>query len=291
MDERCRLLNLRKGRHLEAGECKYPFSGMITCFYCGHHFKRRKVEIPKWMCRNKDSDRTEHVCKHSMFIIEPMLEKAFVDSYNKLCNRDSKAIDAFIAILRKVLKRDETASRQERTSVARQIHAVQRKINDLIDEKLNGDIGKAAYESRYKALRGELDELINSGEKIRGRKQKVISAEKRLYKFKEVLQTNPVLKKFDGRIFRQVVRGVIIGGYDDREEDNPEKITFIFKTGHESSLDMKDYIKKLKEQANKSEASSLALGEKGLICSSVNSKPSNKYSQHGVNMSLTRGTL
>ena len=37
-------------------------------------------------------------------------------------------------------------------------------------------------------------------------------------------------------------------------------------------------------QANKSEASSLATGEKGLICSSVNSKPSNKYSQHGVNM-------
>ena len=65
--------------------------------------------------------------------------------------------------------------------------------------------------------------------------------EKRLMKFKQVLEHNSVLNEFDPSVFESIIEKVIVGGIDKEGNKDPAQLTFVYKTGISNQLNGRDF--------------------------------------------------
>ncbi|MGT2755788.1 conjugal transfer protein [Streptococcus ovuberis] len=73
------------------------------------------------------------------------------------------------------------------------------------------------------------------------------------------MKSKQLISEFDRAIFESLVEKVIIGGISDDGVIDPAKITFIYKSGDETSLNSKNFKDKRKNESKKSENSSSEL--------------------------------
>lgn len=82
------------------------------------------------------------------------------------------------------------------------------------------------------------------------------SLKTRTMEFKKFLEKNQVMETFDKTVFESVIEKVIVGGKDSNGNDDPYKLTFVYKTGISNQVNaskkrtkitesMKDNVSKL----------------------------------------------
>jgi hypothetical protein len=116
------------------------------------------------------------------------------------------------------------------------IQILEQKRSKLIDMRLDEKIDRATYELKYEELETSLTELLEQKEQLEQSAQEEINLGKRLEHFHKVLQTNEILSAFDRNVFESIVDKVIIGDHSDPENTNPYKLTFVYKTGFQNSI-------------------------------------------------------
>ncbi|WP_207638337.1 hypothetical protein [Desulfoscipio gibsoniae] len=132
----------------------------------------------------------------------------------------------------------------------KRLHSIEQKRNRLIDMRLEETIDKAAYEKKYGEFELILGDLLSEKERLQQSSQEEIDLAKRIEHFRKVLEKNEVLTAFDRCVFESIVEKVIIGEVDEDGNNNPYKLTFVYKTGYFNAVQSKMHkqIKKKRRQ-------------------------------------------
>ena len=219
---------------------QYPFSSMLQCGYCGGTLSRRtwhsstKYHKIIWQC-SEATKKSKKNCEHCKAIEECIVEKAFVESYRLICSDNNNVLDEFLQKVEKSLQNND--SQKNYNKAHRKAGEIERKRKKLLESYLQGIIAPDIYkqtDQKYEKEMAELEqEMYNSELKIDDEN----IMKKRLEAFKKTLSDNSIQDEFDRNIFESIVNKVIVGGYDEKGNLDPYKLSFIYKTGFESSIE------------------------------------------------------
>ncbi len=233
---------------------QYAFSSMMICGCCNSRYIRRDGD--KWQCRNY-AKQGKVLCKESKTIEEGLIESAFIEAFVAVIMNNEKG-----QILDTFLKDFVTATKNE--GFGNKLKSIKTKINNLIiyedkliKMKIDGQIDDETYDRKYKENKKKMEELKVEQSEY----QQLANNEDQIYErisgFRNQLSDLGKINKFDRAVFEAVVDNVIIGGYNNDNEFDPFKITFIFKTslnGDDSNKKIEYVTRISKKKSNPSSA-------------------------------------
>lgn len=243
------------GKHRPPKE-KGPFSMKLYCANCGRCLIRRRSkkaqgdgrENEKWQCSGYANHHNG--CKKIKEWHAEWIEDAFVSSFNLLCRKGQPSMDAFLDVMKSVLKKKERGRKSISKSVRGEVEKIQEQMNALLNQHLEGDIENVSFQARYDALRRELDRVQSMADDVDTQVDKARQIESRIRGLQERLRNYGPLEAFDANVFSAVVERVIVGNPGEGES---EHITFIYRDGEKNSFDMDEFRRsvELKRQLNK----------------------------------------
>jgi len=239
----------------EKHSCKFAFSSICECAYCGTKLTRRahnqdtQHKKPVWQCRTA-SNKGKSNCPHSKTIDESILENAFVETFQLLADNFDDVLDSVLASIEIELSNNDNSDKLKR--VDKSLSAMETKRKKLTDMLLDDRILKEAYDERYdeytqkiKHIKQELEILTLNvdAKKDVGRRMKDLRA-----RISEV----KIIDKFDRCVFESVVKKVMVGEINEDGISDPYKITFVLKrlAADYSVSDTKKRYKNLSKQVS-----------------------------------------
>lgn len=230
----------------------YPFSSKLECSFCGHGLSRRswhsntKNQKTVWQCITA-TKKGKKYCPDSKGIAESVIEDAFVESYKIITSDNKEILDEFLKRIEKNLSSDQFEKKL--IKIDRQIQDIISKQKKLLNLRIDDEIDPEMYNEKLSELKEEEQKLLEQ----RSECQKQINGEKeikdRLKTFKNVLENNEIMDKFDRYVFESIVEKVIVGETDNDGDKDPYKLTFVYKTGYHNKINPK--LKNEKNKTNK----------------------------------------
>lgn len=246
---------------------QYAFSCMLECCFCGSNFSRRNWhsgtpnEKVVWQCVT-NTKKGKMYCPDSKGISEKVIEDAFIEAY-RLLNCDNKEImTEFIERVKSTLS-DKSADKKL-NKIDRELEANEKRKSRLIELLLEDVISKNDYEEKNYELGEQRKKLLEDRVEFQSQADNRKSLERRVIEFQRALEGNQVLSEFDRAVFESIVEKVIVGEIDENGMKDPYKLTFVFKTGISSKIDINDKVKQKKKNL-----CSFSGDEDGKICSYV----------------------
>lgn len=219
---------------------KYAFSSMLECGFCGSGYSRRSWHAGSnyhkiiWQCitaiRMGKKD-----CPHSKAIQETTLENAFLESYKLLCYNNEGVMEELLDRIESTLCNTDTS--KEIARLDKQIDALEKKKEKLLDMHLEEVIDKETYEKKLSDVMAKLEKYNEEKYQFLHSNERSKAIRTRLNTFRKVIQEKQSIDEFDRAMFESIVDKVIVGGYDDEGNPDPHMLTFIYKTGFTNSVD------------------------------------------------------
>lgn len=225
---------------------KYAFSSMLECGFCGGRLTRSawhtnsKYRKVVWHCHS-NSTQGKMVCEHSKGIPEDIIENAFLKSFSLIASNKRNMVDKVFENVEKTLGSD-TATKKLK-NLNKQLYDIETKKKKLINLLLEEKIEKELLESSLLELGGEENTLRESIKMLKVQLEHEEQFNERINTFRKLIQENVSLKKFNREVFESLIEKVIIGSIDDDGNVDPYKITFIYKTGFDNTVDGSKYRK------------------------------------------------
>ncbi|MCT1905253.1 recombinase family protein [Oceanobacillus sojae] len=230
----------RNGGKREKYSRKYPFSSLLECPYCGSKLSRRSWHSGSshnkriWHCMTSSKKGKQH-CPESKGIQEEIIEKAFLESYRLMCNDNQDVLEEFLERMEKNLSVNTAYDKVSKIEV--EIEALEKKKNKLIDMRIEGSLDKEIYEDKYNETIKNLDDKKRRKAYLKSSLDDEKDIQERLIEFRKLLEKEKGLNTFDRYVFESIIEKVIVGGVDKEGNNNPYKLTFIYKIGTVDSLD------------------------------------------------------
>lgn len=122
-----------------------------------------------------------------------------------------------------------------------------------------------------------MEGLSTEKEQLEQSSQEEIDLEKRIEYFRKVLEKNEVLTTFDRCVFESIVEKVIVGEIDEDGNNNPYKLTFVYKTGYFNAVQSKMHkqFKKKRRQNDVLDLPSFTASDTYRVCSFTKKKLEN----------------
>lgn len=213
---------------------KHAFSCIIKCGFCGCNLTRRRhhsgTEHEKWIwhCRTY-SKRGKKYCPECKAIDEKTIEDAFIQGYNLLASDNSDVLDEFMTRLETSLINTDVS--KALAKLDKQIKSCKAKNDKLLNFLLDGTISKDDFNEKKAELDTELSKLYDERKRLQSTQDDEKKLKRQLQECREALETNPILKEFDRRVFEAVIDHVVIGERQEYDIIDPYKIKFIYKAG------------------------------------------------------------
>jgi hypothetical protein len=211
---------------------KYSFSCMIKCGFCGETLLRRSWhsgtphQKSVWQCVTATKGGRKF-CPDSKGVDEKLIERAFVESYQRLMQDNESILNDFLAKVTAELSDDSVVKEIEK--VNREIRDVLARKDKLLDLRLDESITKDEYELKNLELCAKIEELKLQLEELQQADTSRKSIEKRIVEFKKVLLENKGLTKFDRAVFESIVEKVIVGGFTKTVQKTVKKSRLYIK--------------------------------------------------------------
>ena len=255
---------------------RYAFSSMLKCGYCGKNLVRKqwhsnsKYSKAVWYCSEPCRKGVKY-CPNAKAISESVLEEAFVESYNRLCDNKQDVLEDLLAKIKTILKKEKIEEAIKQTDESIQKIKVRR--NKLLNEYLNGTISQDIYEENERLLKTTLLNKKNELKYLKKQLDEKDNISNRISEFRKNIMNNPILEEFDRVVFESIVEKAIVGGFDENGNKDPYKITFIYKTGIQDEIKevKKKFVAKVYEQKEKdTEMYSFSSNDQNNMCTNDN---------------------
>lgn len=174
-------------------------------------------------------------CPHSKAIQETTLENAFLESYKLLCYNNEGVMEELLDRIESTLCNTDTS--KEIARLDKQIDALEKKKEKLLDMHLEEVIDKETYEKKLSDVMAKLEKYNEEKYQFLHSNERSKAIRTRLNTFRKVIQEKQSIDEFDRAMFESIVDKVIVGGYDDEGNPDPHMLTFIYKTGFTNSVD------------------------------------------------------
>lgn len=218
---------------------QYAFSCLLECGFCGWHLARRnwhsssKYKTAIWQCV-QNTRHGKKACPECKGIPEEVIERAFIESYRNITEKDKDLMDEFLRRVEKTL--EQNSVEEQLKKLQKEKDNIQSRRNKLIDKVLDDLLDKESYQTADTPLKRKLSNVNAQIEMLENQLEDEDNLSKRLKEFKKALSSNQVLEEFDRGVFESIVEKVIVGGYNENGERDPYKITFIYKTGFRDDI-------------------------------------------------------
>lgn len=259
----------------------YPFSSKIDCGCCGQKFIRRswaphKPGQPKrvaWSCRTF-MRRNDNYCQNIGNVKENIIEEAFVQAYNSVCENHTIIINQLLDTMEKILSGNNYD--KEIAKVREQINTFKDRESNLVDMKLDGIIDSNIYVQKSDEIKNKILLLEEKLDEYKNIMKDENDIKRRIGEFKSIFKKKNILTEFDSVVFNSITDKIIIGEKDEFDVLDPNVIKFVFRNGKEvkqalpRKLNSKQtVIEKYAEEIRKQQ-SSASTDEKNII--QVNTK-------------------
>ncbi|MBK5242048.1 recombinase family protein [Clostridium sp.] len=205
---------------------KYPFSSKIICGDCGSTFRRRTWNSTNaskkivWQCKTY-IQKGKDVCT-AKSVDEKVLEKAFIDVFNRLKVDNEGFIGTLSKNIEKVLS--QRAENTDLIIIENKIEASKEELKGLIKLQTKGQMDEEVYNEEYVRLSGELEKLRQE----KGKSEKGnLSIEQYKVRVVEIIKVineqEGLLSEFDENIFNALVEKI--------EILQPTHFVFVLKNG------------------------------------------------------------
>ena len=236
-----RNLNRKSGRQDKFSR-QYAFSCMMKCGFCGGTLSRRswnsRTNYRKtiWQCVTA-TKKGKTNCPYCKGIPEDLIEKAFVQSYNVLCKNNETMVDDFIKRVESTLQSENKGNKV--TKCENDIVKIKQRKSQLVDMFLDDKIDDEIYQTKLSELESKLNKLYQDLEELKILKEKQEDVNKRLKAFTDTIKGTNILTEFDRYVFESIIDRVIVGETGEDGTKYPYTLTFIYKTGMEKKVALK----------------------------------------------------
>lgn len=301
-DQANALLDKRTGEYKEKNKLNkeshmYPFSSKIDCGCCGQKFIRRSWSPHKegqprrvaWACRTFQR-RNDDYCQNIGNVKESIIEAAFVQAYNSVCENHTIIINQLLDTLKEILSGNNYD--KEISNIREQIITLKDRESKLVDMKLDGIIDSNIYVQKSEELKNKILLLEEKLDEYKAVMKDENDIKKRIVDFKSIFKKKNILSEFDSVVFNSITDKIIIGEKDENDVLNPNVIKFIFRNGKEvkQALPRKSYSKqtvidKYAEEIKKQQSSASAEEEKNIQVNKkeVDQNDNIKFDSFGAN--------
>ncbi len=245
--------NNYSNRSLAAEKGKnYSFTGKLYCGFCNSIYTRVTYVKPNyfkevWKCYKADK-RSRKECPDSIIISNETMENIFIDLYNSLCLKHEKTIDKALKIIEEAI--DKAGETSNNKTIEKEIKDITSKIEQLVELKLDNQINKKVYESKYKELNLQLENLKKEQLEEKNKQIEKKSTKERIKEYRKFFDKNLMMKEFDKEIFNILVQRVIVGEIDENGNKNPYVLTIIMNTNLNRKFSYLDYVDSNKVKKN-----------------------------------------
>lgn len=229
----------RKGNYSR----KYPFSSRIYCGFCGTVLTRRnwnsgtKNAAPVWHCMNfVKRGKTE--CPKCKAIKETIIENCFIEAYKILCSDKGDIVEKFINRMNNIITENSSDKLIENIELEKK--KLNSKMNKLIDLSLDNAIDRDTFLERKEKLQTQIEQLNMKQEKLMLDERNNTNRKLSLSKIRKFFETGEIVTEFDKDAFEILIKQVIVGGYDEKENTDPHAITFVLK--NDNFINSKEYL-------------------------------------------------
>ena len=276
LKEKCKKYNFIYGKHVDRATDRC-FSQKIYCLECGKAFashkrvcKRTKEDYLVWYCRTQKN--YSHACLNNTEWNNAWLEEAFVKSFNLLSRTGAASLESFVNIMKSVMGKKTKERNELMEYVKKNINALQKQVDDLLNQRLSGSITQQEFTSKYDILHKELDAAKQEVFDITSTLSSNNSIVSKIKDLIKKVQTLGPLDKFDKSIFSKVIDKIMIG----RREDGDSYIVFIYRNGEKNDFNLSE-IKKAIEVKKKLNMVSAGNNNRTVSAEVMCSSPSIKY--------------
>ena len=187
---------------------KYPFSGKVICGDCGSAFKRRTWNSTNpsrkivWQCKTYIQKGKDACTAKS--VDEKVLEKAFVDVFNRLKTDKEGFVETITKNIEKVLS--QRSENTDLTEIENKIEAAKQELKGLIKLQTKGQMDEEVYNEEYVRLSGEVEKLRQEKTQVEKGDVDVEQYKQRVVEIIKVINGQEgLLSKFDDNIFNALV--------------------------------------------------------------------------------------
>ena len=171
-----------------------------------------------------------------------------------MCANDKDVLDEFLKRTEETLC-DSNAAKQL-AKVERELQIIEIKRSKLVDMRLDEAIDKNTYDAKSAELATKAAQLEAERQSLQETEKTEKDVKRRITVFRKTLEQHNVLETFDRYVFESIIEKVIVGGYDENGEKDPDMLTFIYKTGLKNSMDSRSFRKPRKSRIASRELSS-----------------------------------
>lgn len=220
------------GRRLGNIGRKYPFSGKMKCGFCGATYVRRCMYSKKgstiiWDCLT-DIESGKDACESSKAFRENLIENAFVDAYQLLCNSKDFNSEMLLNIISTCI-RDNSV--EDKIKSLKKLKSVQEsQLHKIVDLMLDGTLDKNMYNIKKEKIERKLEKINKELEQYKLLSEDDDKIEDGIEKIKNTISSKKILNGFDRDVFDALVDYIIIGGYDETGKKEENMIRFICKS-------------------------------------------------------------
>ena len=244
LDKRSRPRRLSNSSTSENYRNQYAFSNKIKCYYCNSNFSRRSwhssSEYKKivWGCVTQNKKGKKY-CPNSKNVEEKIIESAFIESYNALFSNRKGVLEELLETSKNELKKND--SKKKSDVIKKEIDKLKKDKSKLLELKLNNRIDDELFDDKLNQLNNDIKLKETEFDKYSVLAKNDADVMKTLEEFRKSINTSEPLQSFDRAVWDSVIDECIIGGLDADGNDDPYKITFIYKTGDKGSGNGLDY--------------------------------------------------
>lgn len=128
----------------------------------------------------------------------------------------------------------------EKRAGSREKEKLNSKINKLIDLRLDNAIDRDTFLDRKEKLQAQIEQLNMKQEKLMLDERNNTNRKLSLNKIRKFFETGDIVTEFDKDAFEILIKQVIVGGNDEKENADPHAITFVLK--NDNIINSKEYL-------------------------------------------------
>jgi site-specific DNA recombinase len=218
--------------------------------------------------------RNDNYCQNIGNVKENIIEEAFVQAYNSVCENHTIIINQLLDTMEKILSGNNYD--KEIAKVREQINTFKDRESNLVDMKLDGIIDSNIYVQKSDEIKNKILLLEEKLDEYKNIIKDENDIKRRIGEFKSIFKKKNILTEFDSVVFNSITDKIIIGEKDEFDVLDPNVIKFVFRNGKEvkqalpRKLNSKQtVIEKYAEEIRKQQ-SSASSDEKNII--QVNTK-------------------
>ena len=234
---------MKKGEYRTMYTNKYSFSSRVRCGFCGGMYTRRvwhkdNYRKVSWDCMEARKHGKSR-CPSSKAVQEEALMNAFVDSYRMMTCGHEDVLTEFMRRMKDVLSEYDVSSQVDEAK--KSVKDIGQKLNRLLDLQLEGRISINDYQQKRIELQAQMQKQKAILSELDASLHKRKNLDQRLQTMQELLQKEGCIRDFDREVFDSIIDCVIVGGYDEEGNADPDRITFVYRTGAKDRKDSKRY--------------------------------------------------